>query len=119
VSDAVPVRSPDHILEIVVEGLLAVDLPEAGDDEIREAAAAAAAHAAGMPDLSRVGIRFAGVVLVSACVVPARGHLAGLPSRRRGQLLAQLGGLPFVGEYLRLARGLGLVCYYDRVAGHR
>ena len=93
-----------------------VDLPDAGDDTIRAVAADAAALAAGMPDLTRLGVRVAGALLWSACLVPARGRLARLPAQRRGRLLVRVARLPLVGEYLRLARGIGLVCYYDRAA---
>ena len=57
--------------------------------------------------------RVRGVVV---CLLPARGHLARLQAGRRGRLLAGLGRYPLVGEYVRLARGLGLVSYYDLVA---
>jgi hypothetical protein len=79
-------------------------------------AAAAAEHATGMPDLTRLGVGVAGTLLWAACLLPARGHLARLPAQRRGRLLARVGRLPLVGEYLRLARAIGLVCYYDRAA---
>ena len=116
VSDLAVPRSADSLFGVVVEGLLAVDLPDVEADIVRAVAAAAAAHAAGMPDLTRFGVRLAGVLLVSSCLVPAGGHLARLPARRRGRLLARVGRLPLVGEYVRLARGIGLVCYYDRAA---
>jgi hypothetical protein len=119
VSDLAAPSSADVIFEVVVEGLLAVDLPDAGDDTVRTVAAAAAAHAAGMPDLTRVGVRLVGALVVAVCLVPAGGHLARLPARRRGRLLTRVGRLPVVGEYVRLARGVGLVCYYDRAARDR
>ena len=118
-SDLAVPCSADSLFEVVVEGLLAVDLPDAGDDTIRAVAADAAALAAGMPDVTRLGVRLAGALLWSACLVPARGHLAQLPAQRRGRLLARVGRLPVVGEYLRLARGIGLVCYYDRAAAEQ
>jgi len=119
VSDLAAPRSTDRLFEVVVEGLLVVDLPDAGDDTIRAVAADAAALAAGMPDLTRLGVKVAGALLWSACLVPARGRLARLPAQRRGRLLVRVGRLPLVGEYLRLARGIGLVCYYDRAAAER
>ena len=119
VSDLAAPRSTGRLFEVVVEGLLVVDLPDAGDDTIRAVAADAAALAAGMPDLTRLGVRVAGALLWSACLVPARGPLARLPAQRRGRLLVRVARLPLVGEYLRLARGIGLVCYYDRAARHR
>jgi hypothetical protein len=110
------VRSSDRLLEAVVEGLLTVDVPEAGSDAVRAAASAAAAHAAGMPDLTRLGVRVVGALVVLLCVLPAKGHLARLPAERRGRVVARLGRLPLAGEYVRLARGIGLVSYYDRAA---
>ena len=116
VSDLAAPSSADLLFEVVVEGLLAVDLPDAGDDTVRAAAAAAAVHAAGMPDVTRLGVRLVGALVVGACLLPAGGHLARLPARRRGRLLTRVGRLPVMGEYIRLARGVGLVCYYDRAA---
>jgi len=102
------------VFEVVVEGLLALDMPDADGATTRAVAAAAAAHAAGMPDLARLGVRMAGAMLVTICLLPARGHLARLPPRRRGRLLDRFARVPVAGEYVRLARGIGLVCYYDR-----
>ena len=119
VSDLATPRSTLPLFEVVVEGLLAVDLPDADSDTVRSVAAAAAAHAAGMPDLTRLGVRVAGALLWSACLVPARGRLSRLPPRQRGRLLTRLNRLPLVGEYVRLARGLGLVCYHDSAALER
>jgi len=104
------------VFEVVVEGLLAVDMPDEEGATTRSVAATAATYAAGMPDLTLLGVRMAGAAVVLICLVPARGHLARLPPVRRGRLLGRFGRLPVVGEYLRLARGVGLVCYYDRVA---
>jgi hypothetical protein len=104
---------------VVVEGLLAVDLPDADRDTVRIAAAAAAAHADGMPDLQRLGVRVAGALLWSVCLLPARGQLTRLPPGQRGRLLTRLTRLPIVGEYVRLARGVGLVCYHDKAALER
>ena len=94
VSDLAAPRSTGRLFEVVVEGLLVVDLPDAGDDTIRAVAADAAALAAGMPDLTRLGVRVAGALLWSACLVPARGHLARLPAQRRGRLLVRVGQAP-------------------------
>ena len=116
VSTPAPVRSPDRILEVVIEGLLAVDVPEVDPTILRAAASAAAVQAGGMPDLTRLGVRLVGTVVVGVCLLPARGHLAALPAERRGRVVTRLGGLPLIGEYVRLARGLGLVSYYDVVA---
>jgi hypothetical protein len=102
--------------EVVVEGLLALDLPEADAATIRDAAAAAAGHASGLPDLTAFGVRAAEVALATLCSVPARGDLAGLPPGRRGEVVGRFARLPVIGEYVRLARGLGLACYYDRAA---
>ena len=107
------VRSPDRLLEAVVEGLLAADLPEADPGVLRVAASAAATQASGMPDLTWLGVRLVGGLLVALCLLPARGHLARLPAARRGRLVARLVRLPLVGEYVRLARGLGLASYYE------
>ena len=115
-SDATLGRSPDRVLQVVIEGLLTVDVPDADAATVRAVAAAAAAHAAGMPDLTRLGVRIVGALVLVACVLPAGGHLARLPARRRGRLLARVGRLPLLGEYIRLARGVGLVCYYERAA---
>ena len=93
-----------------------VNIPEADGDILRAAASAAAVQAGGMPDLTRLGVRLVGTLVVAICLLPARGNLARLPAERRGRLVAKLGRLPFVGEYVRLARGLGLVSYYDMVA---
>ena len=116
VSTPALVRSPDRILEAVIEGLLAVDVPEVDGAILRAAASAAAAQAGGMPDITRLGVRLVGTLLVAVCLLPARGHLARLPAGRRGRLVARWGRFPLLGEYLRLARGLGLVSYYDLVA---
>jgi hypothetical protein len=110
------VRSPDRILQAVIEGLLAVDVPEGDGTIVRAAASAAAVQAGGMPDLTRLGVRVMGTLLVAVCLLPARGHLARLPAVRRGRLVARWGRYPLTGEYVRLARGLGLVSYYDLVA---
>ena len=115
-STPAPVRSPDRILEAVIEGLLAVDVPEVDGTIVRAAASAAAVQAGGMPDLTRLGVRLVGTLVVAVCLLPARGHLARLPAGRRGRLVARWGRLPLIGEYVRLARGLGLVSYYDLVA---
>jgi hypothetical protein len=115
VSTPATVRSPDRILEAVIEGLLAVDVPEVDETILRAAASAAAAQAAGMPDLTRLGVRLVGTLVLAVCLLPARGNLARLPAERRGRLVAKLGRLPLIGEYVRLARGLGLVSYYDLV----
>ena len=114
VSDATLGRSPDRVLQVVIEGLLAVDVPDADAATLRAVAAAAAAHAAGMPDLTRLGVRMVGALILVACFLPAGGHLARLPTQRRGRLLARFGRLPLFGDYIRLARGVGLVCYYER-----
>ncbi len=115
VSNPAPGRSRDRLLEAVIEGLLTWEVPGAADDDVRAAARLAAEHAAGMPDLSRFGVRVAGAATVAVCLLPARGHLARLPAGRRGRLVAGLGRFPLVGEYVRLARGVGLVSYYDVV----
>ena len=116
VSDATLGRSPDRVLQVVIEGLLTVDLPDAEPGTVRAVAADAAAHAAGMPDLTRFGVRIVGALVLVTCVLPAGGHLARLPARRRGRMLGRVGRLPLLGEYMRLARGVGLVCYYERAA---
>ncbi len=113
VSTPALVRSPDRILEAVIEGLLAVDVPEVDGTILRAAASAAAAQAGGMPDITRLGVRLVGTLLVAVCLLPARGHLARLPAGRRGRLVARWRRFPLIGEYVRLARGLGLVSYYD------
>ncbi len=104
------------LFEVVVEGLLAVDVPDADASTRAAVAAEAAAHAAGMPDLTWSGVRLAGAALVVLCLPWARGHLERLPPECRGRVLGRFGRLPVVGEYLRLARGVGLACYFDRVA---
>jgi hypothetical protein len=112
-----PTAGPGRsVFEVVVEGLLAVDFPDVEGAITRGVAAAAAAHATGMPDLTRLGVRMAGAALVAICLLPAHGHLGRLPPARRGRLLDRFGRLPVAGEYIRLARGLGLVCYYERLA---
>lgn len=115
-SNPAPARSRDRLLEAVIEGLLTWEVPGAGDDDVRAAASLASDHAAGMPDFNRFGVRVAGAVAVAVCLLPARGHLARLPAGRRGRLVARLGPFPLVGEYVRLARGMGLVAYYDVAA---
>ena len=115
-STPAPVRSPDRILEAVIEGLLAVDVPEADGTIVRAAASSAALQAGGMPDLTRLGVRLVGTLLVAVCLLPARGHLGRLPARHSGRVVARWGRFPLLGEYVRLARGLGLVSYYDLVA---
>ena len=115
VSTPALVRFPDRTLEAVIEGLLVIDLPEVDGDILRAAASAAAVQAGGMPDLTRVGVRLVGALVVAVCLLPARGHLGRLPAGRRGRLVARLGRFPLVGDYVRLARGLGLVAYYDIV----
>ena len=115
VSNPAPGRSRDRLLEAVIEGLLTW---ESGGRRrrVRAAARLAAGHAAGMPDLSRFGVRVAGAATVAVCLLPARGHLARLPAGRRGRLVAGLGRFPLVGEYVRLARGVGrYFSYYDVV----
>lgn len=112
-----PVRTVDPLFRVVVEGLVTIDQPGADEATIGAVADEAAAHAAGMPDLTRFGVRMTGALLVVACLLPARGHLSRLPAGRRGQVLARMVGLPLVGEYVRLARGVGLVCFYDRADG--
>ena len=116
VSDPTAPGRSRSVFEVVVEGLLAVDLPDAEDATIRSVAATAATYAAGMPDLTRLGVRMAGAAVVVICLLPAGGHLDRLPATSRGRLLERFGRLPVAGEYVRLARGVGLVCYYDRPA---
>ena len=102
------------VFEVVVEGLLAVNLPDVEGATTRSVAATAATYAAGMPDLTQLGVRMAGAAVVVICLLPARGHLDRLSATSRGRLLERFGRLPVAGEYIRLARGVGLVCYYDR-----
>ena len=114
--DATLGRSPDRVLQVVIEGLLSVDVPDADAATVQAVAAAAAEHAAGMPDVTRLGVRAVGALVLVACVLPARGHVARLPAQRRGRLLTRVGRLPLLGDYIRLARGVGLVCYYERAS---
>jgi hypothetical protein len=107
------------VFEVVVEGLLALDLPDVDAATARAVAAAAADHAAGMPDLNGVAVRAAGAALVLLCLLPARGHLAGLRPTSRGRLVDRFVRLPVVGDYVRLARGLGLACYYELASSGR
>ena len=94
VSTPAPVRSPDRILEAVIEGLLAVDVPEVDGTILRAAASAAAVQAGGMPDLTRLGVRLVGTLVVAVCLLPARGHLARLPAETPRPLGDQAGTLP-------------------------
>ena len=70
----------------------------------------------GMPDLEWTGVRVVGALLIAGCVLQARGRLDRLPPHPRGVLLNRIGRLPVTSQYIRLARGLGLASYYERVA---
>jgi hypothetical protein len=99
----------------VTQALVAVDVPQAGQDEVEAAGRYVEESIQEMPDTLRFGVRTAGVLCGGLLAVLGRGRFSRLPEARRRAAVSGLArlSLPVVGEYVRLSRGLGLVAVYE------
>lgn len=104
---------------LVATALLAHDLPDSSPAERESAARYVDDSLRAMPDVTRAGVRIA-----SAGVYVVLSLMGAAPYRRlRLERQAQLADritrvrLPLVGEFGRLARGLGLVSVIERRTG--
>lgn len=101
---------------LVAAAHLTHDVPDAAPAEIEAAARYVDDSLAAMPDVIRVGVRVASaaayVVLSGIGRAPYRRQNA----TRRSSSAAILGrvGLPVIGEFNRLTRGLGLVAIFEQ-----
>ncbi len=109
---------PRSLAALVAAAQLANDVPDAQPAEIEAAARYVDASVAGMPDITRAGVRVA-----SAAASVVLGALGRSPYRRqsaqqRSRTARALGrlNLPVLGEFNRLTRGLGLVGVFEERA---
>ena len=100
---------------LVASSLLRHDLPDVSPQECDAAAHYIDDSVAGMPDVTRFGVRIAGGAAYAALCVFARGSYRRSPEQQRAELAARLVGvpLPVLGEFGRLVRGLGLVAVHE------